>query len=57
MPRRNRKQLASDRRHTNTDGRRQIKRGKCARQVMAIARRLGIPYVQRTKTNILKRSR
>lgn len=32
------------RRHTNTKGRRQIKRGKPHRQMQALARRLGIPY-------------
>jgi len=37
------------RRHHNNTGLRQIKRGKVREQVRAIAKRLGIPYVNRDR--------
>lgn len=45
------------RRHHNNKGYRQIKRGKTTDQVMAIARRLGIPYVTKRTADLKKGER
>jgi hypothetical protein len=39
------------RRHHNNKGRSQIKRGKCVDQVKRIAKKLGIPYANESRSN------
>jgi len=54
MPRRNRStnKFPKSRRHTNTDGRRQIQNGKTRKEIKRLARILGIPYkIQPQKGN------
>lgn len=44
MPRRNKKSWNAKRRHTSRGLRRQIKRGKMAKQMRLLAKRLGVKY-------------
>lgn len=46
MPRRNSRIRDFERRHTNNDGRRQIRNGKTVKDCRRIARRLNVPFVE-----------